>query len=266
MKPYFVVILFILLPIFGCAPSTETLLLQGDIPTPEELAFAVFHSGIYQDFTAAVTTFRDSEISFTSEDLQAWTSTTEVTEDQLIDYMVKYSDLTKVQLTGFLTTTKDIEQRLLSRFGNPLQEVYADEVLLERYISTFKDLMSKQVLTVGEKMYTACGTDYSLACPGTRECYYANDLDSYLKDCEQIAYDNAWIFFQAASITSTAAGAAIGTLAAGVGAGPGAVAGALGGAAAGAIGAIITVSNAVPRCRLELADYCALCRARCVEP
>jgi hypothetical protein len=70
-KPYLIVVLFFLTLFFGCTPSTDTVLLHEDIPTPEELALAVSQSDIYKDFSSAATPLRENEVSFSIEDLQA---------------------------------------------------------------------------------------------------------------------------------------------------------------------------------------------------
>lgn len=114
-------------------------------------------------------------------------------------------------------------------------------------------------------MVAACGSEYDLSCPGTRECYYGNNLETYLSTCKQTAMHNAWLSIKAGTLTGVIAGAAGGLFFFGAGAVPGAVAGGVAGFVAGGLVAIHILTLADTECQNSLAELCATCQARCVE-
>jgi hypothetical protein len=168
-------------------------------------------------------------------------------------------------MTAFISSSKDIKQRLLNKFGESLKEVYADQVLLERYKSAFKEMAPRKAPTFDEKN-TVCGPGHALKCPGTRECYCGNNLDTYLDTCERKNINLAWLLLKTGTLGGVTAGVAGGAFFFRAGAGPGAVAGGLLGFLVGGAASTYVLLASDSRCRNTLADLCATCRARCVEP
>jgi hypothetical protein len=146
-----------------------------------------------------------------------------------------------------------------------LKEVYADQILLKRYKSAFKEMAPRKAPTFDEKN-TVCGPGYTLKCPGTRECYYGNNLGTYLDTCERKNINLTWLLLKADTLGGATAGVAGGAFFFRVGAGPGAVAGGLLGFLVGGAASTYVLLASDSRCRNTLADLCATCRARCVEP
>ena len=108
----------------------------------------------------------------------------------------------------------------------------------------------------------ACGLEYNLDCPGTKDCYYGNNLDTYLDTCEQGAFKSAWMAVKAGTLVGVISGAAGGAVFFGVGAAPGAIAGGLTGFVVGSLVGVGILWKADSQCQNRLSELCATCQTR----
>lgn len=257
--------LIVLTLLSGCSyltvdePSTVT-----ERYDPVLTAISISNSSLMDEFATLLNRMEGFKPGFSLEELNEWGNTTNPSDAETISFLAKRSNLSISELDLIKAELQHLSNTLNKEYGEAIKHFYRNPELKELYHAT---LFKHGTTSLGnEKSSTPCGIGYDLSCEGTSDCYYGNNLDTYLDTCEDRAIDVAWIILEGGVITGTVVGGGVGSVVGGVGAGPGAVVGGLLGLFGGLVAAHVSFEADLRKCRMTLAELCAGCLARCDIP
>jgi len=205
-------------------------------------------------------------LKFPYENLEAELNNFQLEGSDPMAIIAEYTTLSLKELNAIRYEEALILNSLHSTYGEEVQELLLDEAKSDYFTMALQDAYKDFLSAKNLKMNNVCGPDLDLACEGSRDCYYGNNLDTYLDGCKDRANTAGWRVFQGSVATGVAVGAGAGAFAAGVGAAPGSIFGGVVGFAAGVVGGFITSGVLGQKCRYSLHTLCRGCKARCWEP
>ena len=178
--------------------------------------------------------------------------------DVLLRAIAKKSNVEFEVLQQVVQAEKDLQEHLQAAYTKQLQVVGNNSEAFELFVEQAPSPWSYQTKS------DVCGGGLDFDCPQSADCYYGNNLDTYMSDCDR----HATSVFYSLLIGGAAIGAGIGATAGTTSApGPGTV---LGGVVGGIFGTLAGVTSGAfaglsiyNQCRMELSDLCAVCLARC---